>query len=85
MSGGFPIVLIDWVDSHRSGGWTMLDELCETVADTERMNCRSVGFLIHKSSASMTLALNVGKNQAADCMTIPRVAIRKVTYLRGKR
>lgn len=78
----YPVVMIEWVDSHRLGGWRDTNEVIEILSEPKRMNCVTCGFLIHEDKASITVALNIGNEQCADAMTIPRVAISRIKKIR---
>lgn len=78
MKGRCKLVLIEWVDSHRTEGWHQDDPA------TEPILCRSVGWLIHDGKAAKTIAAHVteeGPPQRCGEMTIPGCSIRKVQVL----
>jgi hypothetical protein len=72
------LVLIEWLDSHRSEGWHTGDPA------TEPVTCRSVGWLIHDGKAAKTIAAHMtDEDEPQRCgeMTIPACSIRKVRTL----
>jgi len=72
------LVLVEWLDSRRGEGWVRLDELDSTVT-----KCRSVGWIVARDSASITLASHIGEDPEQCCgdITIPSRAIVKTTAL----
>ena len=80
------LVLIEWLDSHHGRGWRTMEELLEAA---EPLYCQSVGWIIVENEACKVLAPHVGGERGGDTMlqacgdmTIPTVAILKVTTLR---
>lgn len=60
---GFPLVLIEWVDSSRIGdGWRMLDE----IEAPEPHLCVSVGFVVKESKDAKVLAPNLADVRSDD-------------------
>lgn len=73
-----PLVLIEWMDSHQSTGWTAEDP------DTEPLICRSVGWLVHDGARAKTVAAHMtvqDSPQRTGEMTIPTCAILKISFL----
>jgi hypothetical protein len=80
------IVLVEWLDSHRaSNGWTELDESVESGREAITTAMLSAGFLVHDDEDGVVVAcgLNPRGPDVEGAMAIPRVAILKVTQLRG--
>jgi hypothetical protein len=75
-----PLVLVEWVDSHRSEGWHAWEPR------TEPLVCRSVGYLVRRNRRAVTVAASVTREETAQrCgeITIPTCAIRKVRRLKA--
>ena len=71
----FNPVLVEWVDSVQTSGWTD--------TPTVSTNCVTVGMLVdNKDKGSITLALNKSHYGHGQYVTIPLVAITKVTKLK---
>lgn len=67
---------VEWLDSMSQPGWGHYDP-------SEDMRCESIGFLIASKPDRVVLALNhCGDGVHGDYITIPRSAVRRVTYLR---
>ena len=76
------IVRVEWVDSTRNGGWHRPSE----ARDDRDLRCSSVGILVDNTKDEVTVAPNVSwqdgrVNHVCDTMTIPRVAIRKISTI----
>jgi hypothetical protein len=74
------LVLIEWVDSHRTEGWHVDDPATEPVL------CRSVGWLVHDGGAAKTIAAHLTVEeppQRCGEMTIPTCSIREIRTLRA--
>ena len=78
------LVLVEWFDSRRGEGWTLLEDIRNGHGV---IKCKSVGWLIAKDSSSLTLAGHLGENPEQCCgdMTIPTAAIQSITQLRAYR
>lgn len=83
---GFPLVLIEWVDSSRLGdGWRMLDE----IEAPEPHRCLSVGFVVKESKDAKVLVPNLAdvrsddNKQAYGGIIIPTRAIIRQRALRS--
>jgi len=74
-----PIVLVEWVDAESIDAWTSLDDVDHDIAP-----CLSVGFMVSKTKASVTLVLNHDqKNDNASCiMKIPTGMIVRMKILK---
>ena len=76
----FPLVLVEWEDSHITGSWEGLDGFRD-----ECLTCRSVGYLVHDGAVSKVIAPHVaapdGVAQGAGFMTIPAGAVRRIVPL----
>lgn len=73
--GPFPLVFIEWLDSHYRPGWTLEDSA------TEPLVCKSVGWLIHDGDDAKVLAAHLSNEkcpQRCGDMTIPSRAILKI-------
>lgn len=69
------LVMVEWVDSHHTPGWTTGDP------PTEPLTCRSVGWLVYEGERAITLAPHVTleeEPQRCGQMTIPNCAILKI-------
>ena len=79
------LVLVDWVDSYGARDrWRNMDEV-----EDEILICHSVGWLTYKSKDVIVVTPHVSEDdhetaQHMGCgdMTIPRVAVKKITKLR---
>ena len=83
-----PIVLVEWLDSHRaSNGWTELEESVASGREAITTNMLSAGFLVHDDTDGVVVScgLNPRGPDVEGAMAIPRVAIVKVTQLRSER
>lgn len=72
------LVLIEWLDSHRTEGWHVDDPA------TEPILCRSVGWLLHDGKGAKTIAGHITDQeppQRCGEMTIPACCIRKMRTL----
>ena len=72
------LVLIEWLDSHRSDGWHTDDPA------TKPVHCRSVGWLVYDGKDAKTVAPHMtNENTPQRCgeMTIPTVAILRIKEL----
>lgn len=80
------IIDVRWVDSGTGGGWQFLTHL-----DAAPCECRTVGFLLHENKDSITVSSSLsfgtdGKpNQAADPITIPKVAVKSRRFVKVPR
>jgi len=79
--GKYPLLEVDWVDSHSCSGWTDIDKAKEFTEDDGC--CKSVGYLIGETEYMITLVMNLSldfKSKAVKevdgAMSIPKVAIR---------
>lgn len=74
----YPVVRVEWVDSTGENGWQFVNQLEEG-----SLKAVSVGFLISETKKSVTIAssFHAGCNQVNAPMTIPKVAISKMSRL----
>jgi hypothetical protein len=79
------LVLVEWIDSCKGEGWTVLEDLQENHSVKK---CKSVGWIVARDSESVTLAGHLGENPTQCCgdMTIPFRSIVRMSELpsRGK-
>lgn len=71
----FPLVFIEWVDSHYRAGWTA-DE-----AEDAPLVCRSVGWLVKDGEDAKVLSAHISTEESPQrCgdMTIPSRAILQI-------
>jgi hypothetical protein len=76
------LVLIEWLDSHRTDAWHT------SPPATKPVLCRSVGWLIHDGKEAKTIAAHVTEEdepQRSGEMTIPTCSIRKMRTLKSPR
>lgn len=74
----FPLVLIEWEDSHHRPGWTA------EAPEAKPLLCRSVGWLVSETKTAKVLAANVTdeeEQQRCGDMTIPQRCIRRIKRL----
>jgi hypothetical protein len=78
------IVLVEWVDSRRGEGWTLIEDLRNDHSFTK---CKSIGWVIAKDGSSLTLAAHIGENPDQCCgdMTIPAKSIIRITTIKQPR
>lgn len=81
------LVLIEWIDSHAGRGWRDYGTF-QTVA--EPMFCQSVGWLAIDRADCKVIVPHLGGEERGDrrlqgCgdITIPTIAIKKITVLRN--
>lgn len=75
------LVLVEWIDSRRGEGWTLVEELRK---DRKPTICKSVGWVIGEDKVSLTLSGNLGEDPEQCCgdMTIPTKCIIRMTNLK---
>lgn len=83
----FKLVRIDWVDSSFGSSWEIYKER-STTSDGSLL-CESVGWVIAISADAVTISGNISGLGTPDfqnigSMTIPDVAIKRVTLLKTK-
>jgi hypothetical protein len=67
-----PLILVDWIDSWTHFGWT--DPLGLDVP----YECRSVGYLLGETDASLVLAASLGENgRVSGHITIPKACVKR--------
>ena len=72
-------VEIHWVDSAFHRGWTTL----ETKQNEMRpASCCTVGYMVRRDTTSICVVASLGDTDAADGISIPTVAVKKVRRLR---
>jgi hypothetical protein len=78
------VLLIDWIDSCGNSGWLDSD-----VCKAELSQCQTVGFLVEETKDAYCVALNrtttKGHKPYGEIISIPKVAIKKVTLLKTLR
>jgi hypothetical protein len=77
-AAGPKLVLIEWVDSQQSVGWTR-DEPAP-----KPMKCRSVGWLVYDGKEMKTVAATMSEEESPQRtleMTIPTCSITKIKPL----
>jgi hypothetical protein len=76
----FPLVLVEWEDSHVTGQWEELSGFRD-----ECQSCRSVGYLVHDGAVSKVIAPHIaapdGVLHGTGFMTIPAGAVRRIVPL----
>lgn len=75
-----PLVLVEWVDSAAGGGWQMLSSI-----QSVPFVCHTFGWVIEDAEEFITVSSTVSKSvsgaeQVCGLISIPRVAITKMTY-----
>lgn len=79
-AGGYPMLLVEWLDSKASANeWQYLDELTEI----EPSRCRTVGFLLQTRKDSIVLAFTTSPEQVLGRLVIPSRAILKKQVLQA--
>jgi hypothetical protein len=76
--GGPKLVMIEWLDSQQSMGWTRDEPAAKP------MKCRSVGWLVYDGKDMKTLASNITEEENPQRtleMTIPVCSITKIKSL----
>ena len=69
-----PLVEIDWVDSCATSGWQG-----DSAPDGSAAECKTVGYLIHRSKAVVTVAQNADNQGGTGAwMTIPCHCVRRI-------
>lgn len=71
-------VQVNWLDSQSFTGWQHVEEAEELAANNERLQIESIGYLIHQSEFSITLAQSRGRSQFCQGITIPRCSIKAI-------
>ena len=70
---------IDWLDSCSHDGWHSAGDIAY-----EPVKCVTVGYLVHETDTSVTLAQSVHDgDQRAGVMTIPKAVIQTRMHLKG--
>ena len=73
------VVEVLWVDSTGRGEWHQPEEAAELL---DKMDCRSVGYLVSEDERGVVIALGAGGlGQYLDSMAIPRQAILTLARL----
>jgi len=73
------LIVIEWLDSHRTAGWTT------DAPATEPVLCRSVGWLVHDGEKAKTITPHMTDEQTpqrAGEMTIPTCAVVRMRTLK---
>lgn len=75
----FPVVEVIWLDAESTQGWEDEDE-----SDHEIPEVMTIGFLIHKSDAGITVAATACKERTTNNrLKIPAGMVKSIRYLRG--
>jgi hypothetical protein len=70
------LVLIDWIDSCCYHGWQGKD------GEHDVSSCQTAGFLIEKNKVMVKVAHGWSGSDVDNVMCIPRVCVKKITYLK---
>ena len=73
---GYPLVSVRWKDAHSEHGWAALVEINHLLAP-----CSSIGWKIHETDESVTLAATHSEGSWNDVQVIPKVLIVSQTTL----
>ena len=76
MKKKYPLVEVVWVDSAFSQGWH------SHTTYTPPTECRTVGYLTHKTKECVNISMNVHEEQRAETMTIPRACVKSIRKVR---
>jgi len=68
-------VHVTWVDSMQTPGW-------QTAHKDANLICESVGFLADKNKKRIKLYMNSSSHCKGDYIEIPRIAVKKMRYLK---
>ena len=76
-----PLVLVDWYDAMRGGGWEPLTGLTE-----KQLECQAVGWLVRASDRAVTIVstINEMEGETDSCngyLVIPRGCVIKIQEL----
>lgn len=75
----FTKIEIFWIDSVHDSGWQQLSNF---KASEEQMDHRTVGYVVHESNISLSVAQSFGENRndttIDSVMMIPKVSIIKI-------
>jgi len=74
---------VEWEDSHTTHGWTDVEPA------HDGYSIRTVGYVLQDNDRGLVLTESINTDQETSApwgctMSVPRSAIRKVTYLRGR-
>lgn len=72
------IVLVKWQDACTRGGWKSLADY----KSTQPLDVVSVGYLITKTNAHITLVQTVSEDSVADSITIPKPWITEMKKIK---
>jgi len=73
------LLVIEWIDSGVGAGYW---ERTENAEEALPIECTTVGFLVADEQSYKTIASSITAEQSGGCITIPKVAIRRVRQLR---
>ena len=73
-----PIVEVTWVDSAFNRGWGSHEN---KVRDMNIETCRTVGFLLAKTTREVKVAQSLSDDSFADGISIPRECVRRIKRL----
>lgn len=74
-----PLAYIEWVDSRSSDGWRLLDEIDDILEEPDRLLIQTIGWVFEDQPEYITLVSSQGAGQILSMISIPRVAIKKMT------
>jgi hypothetical protein len=66
-----------WIDSCSQPGWQFFSD----IEPMEPLECESVGFVVERNQASVTLCLSFTENALAHMLTIPKSCVKKMTKI----
>ncbi len=83
MTGG-KLTWVRWIDSTSHSGWRDSEEIVKTVKAEADMECESVGWVIHESKKSVSMAQNRSAlKMMSDVIRIPKCAILERCDIEG--
>lgn len=71
----YPLVFIDWIDSHSAAGWHQRDEALPWINASD-MSVNTVGWLIEDTPDYIVVASSINPNEFGDLFKIPRFALK---------
>ena len=75
-----PLVEVEWIDSATRDGWGSIAEH----TDPAPLVCRTAGYLLVQDDKKVVIAHSQHEDgDVCGSMTIPRVAVRRFTRLKG--
>lgn len=67
---------LNWLDSTSTQGWKEPKDFKEPC-----LKCKSIGYFIEKTKIGITICQSTSSDEEADYITIPLVAIKKITKI----